>query len=240
MPARSRPPLDPIDDWRQLDLLVQFPEQRTYELIRPVVLAGHSPAERTRQTGLQYAPCLARRRASPRRGWVSLFVPTRTEPHFFLDPAIRDAILSLKAEHTALKIHELTTICWVRFSHRPSARAVKRVFATHPLPSGQPRRYARYNQIADPAEARLAIVRLHLEGWNAKNIPAYLANSRDIVHATLHRWVAEAIAGLADKSHAAQYPAWKVTPKAMLAIKELQESPELGAWRMHAADARQR
>jgi len=51
MPASSRPRLDPADDWQQLDLLVQFPEQHTYERIRPAVLFGHSPAERARQTG---------------------------------------------------------------------------------------------------------------------------------------------------------------------------------------------
>jgi hypothetical protein len=39
------------DDWQQLDLLVHSPEQRTYEIIRPVVLFGHSPAERARMTG---------------------------------------------------------------------------------------------------------------------------------------------------------------------------------------------
>lgn len=43
--------IEPTDDWQQLDLLVRFPEQHTYELIRPVVLFGHSPAERARQTG---------------------------------------------------------------------------------------------------------------------------------------------------------------------------------------------
>jgi hypothetical protein len=48
MPARSRPRLDSTDGWRQLDLLVRFPEQRTYELIRPVVRFGHSAAERAR------------------------------------------------------------------------------------------------------------------------------------------------------------------------------------------------
>ena len=51
MPARARLRLEPTDDWQQLHLLAQFPEQLTYELIRPVVLFGHSPAERAQQTG---------------------------------------------------------------------------------------------------------------------------------------------------------------------------------------------
>src|SRR5438046_574435 len=44
----QRQRIEPTDDWQQLDLLVRFPEQRTYELIRPVVLFGYSPAERAR------------------------------------------------------------------------------------------------------------------------------------------------------------------------------------------------
>ena len=47
----TRQQIEPTDDWQQLDLLVRSPEQRTYEIIRPVVLFGRSPAERARQTG---------------------------------------------------------------------------------------------------------------------------------------------------------------------------------------------
>jgi hypothetical protein len=43
--------IEPTDDWQQLALLVRSPEQHTYELIRPVALFGHSPAERARLTG---------------------------------------------------------------------------------------------------------------------------------------------------------------------------------------------
>jgi len=41
----------------------------------------------------------------------------------------------------------------------------------------------------------LAIVRLHVEGWNAKSIAAYLETSRQTVHATLKRWSEEEFAG---------------------------------------------
>src|SRR5207249_2206667 len=51
MPRATRQRREPTDDWHQLRLLARFPEQLTYELIRPVVLFGSSPAERARQTG---------------------------------------------------------------------------------------------------------------------------------------------------------------------------------------------
>jgi len=51
MPAPRRPRVEPTDDWEQLRLLAPFPEQRAYELLRPVVLFGRPPAERARETG---------------------------------------------------------------------------------------------------------------------------------------------------------------------------------------------
>ena len=51
MPVQRRQRIPPTDDWEQLQLLTTSAEQRTYELIRPVVLFGQSPAERARETG---------------------------------------------------------------------------------------------------------------------------------------------------------------------------------------------
>jgi len=59
--------------------------------------------------------------------------------------------------------------------------------------------------------------------------------NRDTVRLTLARWIAEGVAGLDDKSRAPHHPARKVDLRAMLSIKELQENPELGAFRVHAA-----
>lgn len=43
--------VEPTDDWEQLELLCGWPEQRGYELIRPIVLFGVPAAERARETG---------------------------------------------------------------------------------------------------------------------------------------------------------------------------------------------
>ena len=51
MPAQQRQRIEPTDDWHQLELLARAPGQRGYELIRPVVLFGQSPAERAAETG---------------------------------------------------------------------------------------------------------------------------------------------------------------------------------------------
>jgi hypothetical protein len=93
------------------------------------------------------------------------------------------------------------------------------------------RRTVRATGSTDPV---LAIVRLHVEGWNATSIAAYLETSRQTVHTTLKRWAEEEFAGMPDKSRAPLRPATKVTLRAMATVKELQENPLLGEFRIHA------
>lgn len=52
MLLRKRRRIEPTEDWTQLQLQLAWPEQVTYELIRPVVVFGFSPAERAQQTGV--------------------------------------------------------------------------------------------------------------------------------------------------------------------------------------------
>ncbi len=226
---------EPTDDWQQLDLLVRFPEQHTYELIRPVVLFGHSPAERAHQTGAPQRTVYRQAARFEREGMASLFGPPKVERHRTLPEDIQRAILVLKAEHLAFHPHEIATICGVQFGRRPSHHTVRRILAEDPLPILIGRRFTPYHRIADPAEARHAILTLHGEGWSVTSIAAYLQVDRHIVYDTLKRWVAEGLAGMADKSHARTDGVRTVDLPAIAAIRRLQENPELGAWRMHAA-----
>jgi transposase len=234
MPVQRRQRIPPTDDWEQLQLLTTSAEQRTYELIRPVVLFGQSPAERARETGAPQRTLYRQVARFATDGMASLFA-RQVERHQRLPLAIRDAIRELKTEHPALNTYEITTICWVRFGHRPSSQTVKRVLAEAPLLHRTTRRYPLYHQMVDPAERRLAIIRLHSEGWNKQSIAAYLEVNRDTVHATLKRWVEEGVAGLENKSTAPRTNVRKTTLETIRTVKELQENPELGAFRIHAA-----
>jgi len=40
----------------------------------------------------------------------------------------------------------------------------------------------------DPAECRLAVIRLHSEGWSITSIAEYLVTSRHTIYDTLQRW----------------------------------------------------
>jgi len=226
--------MEPTDDWQQLRLLASSPEQLTYELLRPVVLFGHSPAERARQTGALERTLYRQVARFEKIGMASLFAPVPAHQHR-LPEELRQAIIHLKAEYPPLRPHEIATICATRFGRRPSPHTVKRIVAEEPpllLPS---RRYPPYHQIGEAAERRLAIIRLHSEGWTVTSIAGYLGIDRRTVSRTLQRWIDEGVLGLDDKSHARKNGIRKVDLRAMLAVRELQENPELGEFRIHAA-----
>lgn len=235
MPPPARPRIEPTDDWQQLALLVKEPAQRTYELIRPVVLFGRTPAERAAETGIAARTLHRQARRFDEHGMAALLPPSEEEQRRRLPAAIRDAIRALKAEHPPLGPHAIASIVAVRFDRPVSYHTVAAILADDPPPPAAHRRFPPFHEIADPAQRRLAIIRLHAEGWIVTDIAEYLRTSRKTVYAALRRWIAEGVAGLDDKSSAPKHPARKVTLATMVTVRDLQENPELGEWRVHAA-----
>jgi putative transposase len=237
MPPAKRVRRETTDDWQQLRLYVATPEQEAYELLRPVVLFGRTPAERVAETGV--AERTLRRKADrfDATGMASLFETTApvTNDRRALPAAIRQAILDLKAEHPPLRANEIATICRHRFDRPVSHHTVERVLASEEGSAERPRRFPPYRDIADPVERRLAVVRLCLEGWNVTSVAAYLATSRRRVYRVLRRWYDEGLPGLEDQSRAPHHPARKVDLRALAAVRRLQTNPRLGEFRVSAA-----
>lgn len=231
-----------VEQWEQLELLLNFPEQRTYELIRPIVLFGQTPAARAVETGV---PAYTLRRKAKRfaaQGMASLFdtpppPPAHVPPSLpqAIPPKLRQLIIDLKVEHPPLRVHEIQTICYARTGRRPHATTVARILEeAAPLPPRRTRRFLPYHQIPEPTHRRAAIVRLHIEGWVKKAIADYLETSRETVHATLRRWVAEGVGGLYPKSRAPKRRHPKATLRIIHEIRKLQRNPRLGEFRVHA------
>jgi putative transposase len=88
--------------------------------------------------------------------------------------------------------------------------------------------------IPDPAERKLAVIRLHSEGWSITSIAEYMQTSRHTIYDTLQRWTEEGVAGLEEKSKARKGPR-KATLAVRNEIRKLQQNPLLGKWRMHTA-----
>lgn len=237
-PKEKRSRIGRTDDWQTIKQRSLWPEQVTYEMIRPVVLFSETPSERAKETGEARRSLYRKVEQFEEQGMLSLFKPTQKQmedSHRGLPAAMRQAIVDLKGEFPFLHFREIATVCYIRFGRRPSHHTIQAVLASSPPPLHTHRRYPPWVEMDDPAERRLAVVRLHAEGLHLSTIARYLETSYQTVHATLKRWIEEGVRGLYDKSHAPKHPKRKITLDSMNEIRKLQENPELGEWRIHAA-----
>jgi putative transposase len=240
MPKQRFERHEPTHDWHQLRPLLKDPTQLTYEIIRPVILGWETPKERSAETGMPQRTIYYKANLFDQAGMASLLPPDPPPAVPKLDkrslpPPMRQAIVDLKAEYPTFTLHEIATICYAQFGRRPSPHTIQMILATGPKPSRTKRRYPLYAAFDDPVQGRLAIIRLHFEGWSVKSIAGYLGTSRKLIYTTLKRWIAEQFAGLADKSSRPHQPATKTTLRAMQEVKRLQINPELGEYRVSAA-----
>ena len=219
----SRPRLrwrvEPTDEWEQIELLCGWPEQRDYELIRPLVLFGAPADGRSQETGASSGRTLRRKVARfEAEGMESLF-GSEAAKRKRLPSAVRRLVVDLKVEYPGFNPNEISRVCYVRFGRRPARKTVKRVLAEEPVPLRFMRRFPPYHEIPVRRDARAAVVALHADGWSAKAISGYLRVGSSTVYRILGRWAKEGPEGLEDKPHGRPPGVRKVTLKAMEAIR---------------------
>jgi transposase len=232
---RNRRRVEPTDEWEALVPLFLWPEQENYEVIRPLVLFGSSMVERAERTGVSERTLYRRTSRFEDEGMEGLFDPKTSRERRRLPPAMRRFIVDLKAEYPAFNLSEIANVVYVRFGRRPEVRTVRRVLEEEPIPLKMLKRFAPYHEIPEAEERRLAVVRLHAEGWSVKAIVGYLKTSKPTVYRALRRWIEEGMEGLDDKKRGQKGGVRKVDLKAIDAVRRLQENPNLGEFRIHAA-----
>jgi transposase len=236
MPARQT--RSRTEEWQRLTQYCLWPEQRRYELVRPIVLFGDLPSDRATATGASERTLRRQADHFDTVGMASLFRPSprqTQDQHRSLPPPIRQSIVDLRAEYAVLSLREIAQICHVRFGRRRSHHTIKQVLADGPAPSRHERRFLPYAEIPDPFQRRLALVTLHAEGWTPATIAAYLRTAHSTVYEVLKRFKDEGVRGLDDKSRTNTRPVRNVDPATKNAVRRLQENPELGAFRIYAA-----
>jgi hypothetical protein len=171
-PLRRR--VEPTADWEQIALLCGWPEQREYELIRPLVLFGGPADGRAEETGASSGRTLRRKAVLfEAEGMENLF-GSETAKRRRLPPAVRRLIVDLKAEHPGFNPNEISRVCYVRFGRLPARKTVKRVLTEEPVPLRFVRRFPPYHESPERRDARAAVVALHADGLGAKAISGYL------------------------------------------------------------------
>ncbi|HVB26179.1 MAG TPA: helix-turn-helix domain-containing protein [Ktedonobacteraceae bacterium] len=238
MPGSKRPRRERTDTWQDIKQWILWPEQELYEQIRPLVLFGQTAGERAKEIDIPQRTLARRADAFERSGMASLFSSGEQggarDSSKSLPPAICQLIVDLHAELPTMSWREIAEVCYIRYARRPDHKSVKHIATATPPRKREARRYQPWHLIPDPAERKLAIVRLHSEGWSITSIAQYLQASRPTIYATLQRWTEEGVAGLEEKSKARKGPR-KVTLTVTNEVRKLQENPLLGKFRVHTA-----
>jgi len=241
MPGPKRTRRERTDEWSQVKQWTLWPEQELYEAIRPLVLFHETAGERAKEIDVPRRTLARKADEFEKLGMQSLFPSGEQggarETGKTLPPEIHQLIVDLYMELPSMSWREMAEVCYVRYGRRPHHKHVKRIATSGPPPSLQARRYQPWHLIPDPAERKLAVVRLHSEGWSITSIVQYMQVSRPTIYVTLQRWMEEGVAGLDEKSRARKRPR-KVTLNIANEVRKLQENPLLGKWRMSAALAR--
>jgi len=238
MPGPKRNRRERTDEWASIKQWTLWPEQELYEQIRPLVLFGETAGERAKEIDVPKRTLSRKADEFERSGMQSLFASEEQggerETSKTLPAYIRQLIVDLHVELPTMSWREIADICFIRYGRKPSHHSIKHIATAGPPPSLTTRRYQPWHLIADPAERKLAVVRLHSEGWSITSIAAYMQTTRPTIYATLQRWAEEGVAGLEEKSRARKQPR-KATLQVRNEIRKLQQNPLLGEWRMHTA-----
>jgi transposase len=238
MPAPKRNRRERTDEWASIKQWTLWPEQELYEQIRPLILFHETAGERAKEIDIPQRTLARKADAFEKLGMQSLFASEEhggaRESSKTLPPEIRQLIIDLHYEHAAMSWREIAEVCYIRYGRRPDHKSVKHIATSGPPPAQKTRRYLPWHEIADPAERKLAVVRLHSEGWSVTSIAAYLQCTRHTIYDTLERWAREGVAGLDAKPPGRKGPR-KVTLKIQNEIRKLQENPLLGEYRVHTA-----
>lgn len=238
MPGPKRNRRERTDEWASIKHWTLWPEQELYEQIRPLVLFHETAGERAKEIDVSQRTLARKADEFERDGMQSLFPSGEQggarETSKTLPEEIRQLIVDLHAELPSMSWREIAEVCYVQYGRRPDHKNVKRIATFGFPPSLAARRYQPWHLIPNPAERKLAVIRLHSEGWSITSIAEYMQTSRPTIYDTLQRWAEEGVAGL-DAKPKTNKGIRKTTLRVRNEIRKLQENPLLGEWRMHTA-----
>jgi len=239
MPGPKRERRERTHEWEQIQQRTLWPEQQLYEAIRPLLLFGETAGEREKEIDVPRRTLARKADEFEKHGMRSLFASeeqggARETPNT-LPEEIRQLIVDLHFELPSMSWREIAEVCYIRYGRRPHHKHVKRIATSGPSPSLQARRYQPWHTIPDPAERKLAVIRLHFEdGWSITSIAEYMQTSRQTIYVTLQRWAEEGVAGL-DAKPKTNKGVRKTTLQIKNEIRKLQENPLIGEYRVHTA-----
>ena len=126
MAVKRRRRMEHTEDWGQLELFLDWPEQVEYERIRGVVVFGDPVTERAKETATLERTLYRRVDDFDAYGMEGL-LPLEVFRSRRISLAMRLCIVELKAEYPSFSLGEIARICYASFGRKPSKMTVKRI-----------------------------------------------------------------------------------------------------------------
>jgi transposase len=228
----------PCPDAEDPQLPFNDPIQHRYELIRPVVVFGdRSVAQRARETDTHPETVGRLKRRFEQQGMLGLFpetlevIPARRRRRVSDD--VVQELQRLKGLYAGFGYRELARIVFNRVEHRIDPKTVQQLWEELSPPAPQQLPLLDYHSYADPAQARLVVIALYVEGWRKRSISEFLHVSRPTINAWIARFEADNLASLEDRSHTPKTIRRKAWLPTMVEIYHLQKRhPDAGGFRI--------
>ncbi len=226
----------PEPDFRQLALRFTDPVQHDYEVIRDIVLADATIAERSQATGLDRETVGEKARRFVKGGMMGLVDrrTTTTKGQHQYPEVVAAYILYLKQLYPAIHDREVARIVGRKYGYKTNHHTVKVFLERTAIPVQLPLPVIGYHQFDDAYRARWTVVRLFYEGWHRSSIAGLLGLSRQHVWNILRAFERDGFAGLEDRRACpAAHPPQQLTLPFLKDVLEVQrEHPRAGRFRV--------
>lgn len=230
--------MEPARTFEQLELLLIDPIQYDYEVIRPVLFADQTIAERSRQTAIDRDSISEKARRFVQEGMLGLVDQRATKAgrksHVFPPPVAR-CLIHIKHAYPPIHYRELVRIVERKFGYKTNHHTVKRFLDDHPIPEQLTLDIQGFHDFEQAYQARWLVVRLAYEGWNDHSIAGYLKLSRQHVIRLQEQFARDGFAGLEDhRTRTIAHPTSQLTIPLLKEVLDLQqEYPRAGRFRLH-------
>jgi len=224
------------EDFAQLALRFTDSIQYRYEVIRDILLADVTIAERSRTTGVDRGTVATHARRFVEAGMLGLVDHRSTSDHDHqpYPVVVAGYILYLKQLYPPIHDREIVRIIDRKYGYRTNHHTVKRFLQRHPLPAQLPLPVTGFHQFADAYRARWTVVRFFYEGWHQQSIAGLLHLSRQHVWQILQAFKRDGFAGLEDqRTRPPTHPANQLSLPFLKQVLDVQrEYPRAGRFRL--------
>lgn len=224
------------ESFQQLAIRFTDPVQHDYEVIRGIMLADETIAERSRITGVD-RDTISEKAQRFLEGGMAGLVDRRTTTekgrHQYPD-IVAGTILYLKQLYPAIHYREIVRIIGRKFGYKTNHHTVKAFLERNPIPVQLPLEITHFHQFEDAYRARFTVVRMYYEGWHQQSIATCLGLSRKHVWYILGVFKREGFAGLEDhRTRPVTHPENQLFLPLLKEVLEVQqEHPRAGRFRV--------